>query len=94
MPYGYHDYDSGSGAGHVVHVSVLAGLSEERRAAMVAEELRMRAQRFDDYGFHGQIASFWDEEVDYFAGEVLVYYDKLLKPMSDHGNPRCVDVTV
>ena len=64
------------------HESVLARLSEDERAAVVAKELRTRTQRFDDYGFRGQIASFWDEEVDYFAGEVSFYYDKLLVKLS------------
>lgn len=83
MPYEYHDHDWDSEAEPAVHESVLAGLSEEERAAAVAEGLRMRTQRFDEYGFHDQVASFWDEEVDYFSGEAFVHYDKLLKPISD-----------
>lgn len=82
MPYEYHDYDWDGEIERAVHESYLARLSEEERAAAVAEGLRMRAKRFDDYGFHGQVASFWDEEVDYFAGEACVYYDKLLEPVS------------
>ena len=82
MPYECHDHDWDSKAGHAVHESILAGLSEEERAAAVAEGMRMRVQRFDDYGFHSQATPFWDEEVDYFSGEAFVYYDKLLKPIS------------
>ena len=79
----YYDGGWGSENEQATHVGVLAGLSEEERAAAVDEGLRTRPKRFDDYGFHDQVAAFWDEEPDYFAEEPFFYYDKLLKPVSD-----------
>ena len=78
----YHDNGWDSENGQATHVGVLAWLSEEERAAAVDEGLRTRPKRFDEYGFHDPVAAFWDEEPDYFAGEPLFYYDKLLKPVS------------
>ena len=78
----YYDDGWDNGNEQATHVGVLAGLSEEERAAAVDEGLRTRPKRFDDYGFHDQVAAFWDEEPDYFAGEPFFYYDKLLNPAS------------
>ena len=58
MLYGFNDGDFNAGAACPTHESVLARLSEEERAAAVAEELRTRGQRFDDYGFHSLIDLF------------------------------------